>query len=156
MRVYIFFLVLVFINLISGCKKPRPSIQETDSMTSGKAMYKLLSKFGEAWNRHDLDDIMLMMTDDCIFEASGGDNVNGEQYKGQEEVRIAFAAVFKRFPDANWSGTRHFVDGDRGLSEWTFTGTHIDGRYVEVKGCDLFTFREGKIAIKNSFRKNRP
>jgi hypothetical protein len=28
--------------------------------------------------------------------------------------------------------------------------------WVEVTGCDIFTFREGKIAVKNSFRKNRP
>jgi len=27
---------------------------------------------------------------------------------------------------------------------------------VEVHGCDLFTFRDGKIALKNSYRKNRP
>jgi hypothetical protein len=26
---------------------------------------------------------------------------------------------------------------------------------VEVHGCDLFTFRDGKIALKNSYRKNR-
>jgi ketosteroid isomerase-like protein len=27
---------------------------------------------------------------------------------------------------------------------------------VEVHGCDLFTCRNGKIALKNSYRKNRP
>ena len=26
---------------------------------------------------------------------------------------------------------------------------------VEVHGCDLFKFRDGKIALKNSYRKNR-
>jgi hypothetical protein len=51
---------------------------------------------------------------------------------------------------------RHFVNGDRGVSEWTFTGTHVEGTRVEVHGCDLFTFRDGKIALKNSYRKNRP
>jgi hypothetical protein len=25
-----------------------------------------------------------------------------------------------------------------------------------VTGCDLFTFRDGRIAVKNSYRKNRP
>jgi hypothetical protein len=25
-----------------------------------------------------------------------------------------------------------------------------------VNGCDLFTVRDGKIAVKNSYRKNRP
>ena len=45
--------------------------------------------------------------------------------------------------------------GNRGVSEWTFTGTQKDGTGVPVTGCDLFTFRDGKIAIKNSYRKNR-
>ena len=31
-----------------------------------------------------------------------------------------------------------------------------DGTRVEVHGCDLFRFRDGKIALKNSYRKNRP
>ena len=31
-----------------------------------------------------------------------------------------------------------------------------DGIFVEVHGCDLFTFRDGKIALKDSYRKNRP
>jgi ketosteroid isomerase-like protein len=42
------------------------------------------------------------------------------------------------------------------VSEWTFTGTRKDGARVEVNGCDLLTFHDGKIAIKNSYRKNRP
>ena len=63
--------------------------------------------------------------------------------------------VFAKFPDARFSDTRHFVAGDRGVSEWTFTGTSADGRAVEVNGCDLFTFRDGKIAVKSSFFKTR-
>jgi ketosteroid isomerase-like protein len=71
-------------------------------------------------------------------------------------VRAAFAAVFEQYPDAHWGDARHLVIDDRGLSEWVFTGTSRDGRRVEVVGCDLLTFRDGKIAIKNSYRKNRP
>ena len=48
------------------------------------------------------------------------------------------------------------VAGDRGVSEWTFTGTDKDGTSVEVIGCDIFSFRDGKILVKNSYRKNRP
>jgi ketosteroid isomerase-like protein len=47
------------------------------------------------------------------------------------------------------------VAGDRGVSEWVFTGTMANGRTVEVNGCDLFTFRNGKIAVKSSYLKNR-
>ena len=63
--------------------------------------------------------------------------------------------VFATFPDAHWGNARHFVAGNRGVSEWTFTGTRNDGTLVEVTGCDLFTIRDGRSAIKNSYRKNR-
>lgn len=71
-------------------------------------------------------------------------------------MRAAYAAVFEAFPDARWAEARHFIAGNRGVSEWTFTGTRKDGKRVAVTGCDLFTFRDGKISIKNSYRKNRP
>jgi taurine dehydrogenase small subunit len=117
---------------------------------------RLLQTFADAWNRHDVDALMSMMTSDCVFQASGGNMVDGERHEGQHAVRAAYAAVFEQYPDAHWGNARHFVTGDRGVSEWTFTGTLKDGKRVEVTGCDLFTFGNGKIAIKNSFRKNRP
>jgi steroid delta-isomerase-like uncharacterized protein len=115
-----------------------------------------LQAFADAWNRHDVDVLMSFMTDDCVFEASAGPESWGTRSQGREAVRAAFAGVWATFPDAHWGNARHFVSGDRGVSEWTFTGTQRDGTRVEVQGCDLFIFRDGKIAVKNSFRKNRP
>jgi steroid delta-isomerase-like uncharacterized protein len=125
-------------------------------MQPGQELLELLQAFADAWNRHDVNALMSMMTDDGVFEASAGADVNGERHEGAPAVRAAYEAVFAQYPDAHWGDARHFVSGDRGVSEWTFTGTMKDGKQVEVRGCDLFTFRDGKIAIKNSFRKNRP
>jgi steroid delta-isomerase-like uncharacterized protein len=115
-----------------------------------------LQDFADAWNRHDIQALMRFMTKDCVFEASAGPDVCGARYAGCDAVQAAFSDVWKTFPDAQWRSPRHFVDGDRGVSEWTFTGTRADGTRVEVNGCDVFTFRDGKIALKNSYRKNRP
>lgn len=115
-----------------------------------------LQAFADAWNRHDVEALMRFMTDDCVFEASAGPDVCGTRYVGTEAVRAGYAEVWTTFPDAQWHSPRHFVAGDRGVSEWTFTGTRADGSRVEVHGCDLFTFRDGKILLKNSYRKNRP
>jgi len=117
---------------------------------------KVLQAFADAWNRHDIDALMSFMTEDCVFEASAGPEVSGTCYVGREAVRAGYAEVWATYPDAHWGNARHFVHGDRGVSEWTFTGTKADGTRVEVNGCDLFTFRDGKIALKNSYRKNRP
>jgi steroid delta-isomerase-like uncharacterized protein len=123
--------------------------------TSERELEQLLERFAHAWNRHDADALMAMMTDDGIFDASAGPDVNGQRHEGKAAVRAAYEAVFAQFPDARWNDPHHFVSGNRGVSEWTFTGTSSDGRRVEVTGCDLFTFRDGKIALKNSYRKNR-
>jgi steroid delta-isomerase-like uncharacterized protein len=125
-------------------------------LLSDADLLALLNRFAEAWNRHDLDALMSMMTDDCVFEASAGPEVDGQRSEGNEAVRAAYAAVFEAFHDAHWAHARHFVAGQRGVSEWTFSGTRQDGTRVEVNGCDLFTFRDGRIAVKNSYRKNRP
>ena len=124
---------------------------ESAAVTTG-----VLQAFADAWNRHDVDAIMTFMTEDCVFEASAGPDVCGTRYAGREAVRAGYADVWATFPDAHWGDARHFVLGERGVSEWIFSGTRTDGTSVEVHGCDLFTFRGGKIALKNSYRKNRP
>ncbi len=117
---------------------------------------ELLDDFAAAFNRHDLDALMAMMTEDCVFETAAGPEACGTRYRGRAAVRAAFAQIFAASPDARWRDARHFASGDRGLSEWTFTATRPDGKRVEVNGCDVFTLRAGRIAVKSSFRKDRP
>jgi steroid delta-isomerase-like uncharacterized protein len=126
------------------------------SSATSEITVETLDAFAQAWNRHDADALMSYMSDDCVFEASAGPDVFGTRYIGREAVKAGYIDVWTMFPDAHWGDARHFVHGDRGVSEWTFTGTRADGTRVEVHGCDLFTFRGGKIALKNSYRKNRP
>ena len=120
-----------------------------------EASTEFLQAFADAWNRHDVDALMSFMAEDCAFESSAGPEACGTRFVGREAVRAAFADVWAVFPDAHWGNARHFVHGDRGVSEWTFTGTRADGSGVEVHGCDLFLLRGGKILLKNSYRKNR-
>ena len=116
---------------------------------------EFLEAFAAAWNRHDTDAIMAAMTEDCVFEASAGVGLKGTVYDGQRQVRKGVESVFGQFPDARWREPKHFIAGDRGVTEWVFSGTRDDGVRVEVQGCDVFTFRNGKIAVKNSYRKQR-
>ena len=117
---------------------------------------EFLQAFTDAWNRHDIEGLMSFMTDDCVFEAVGGPEACGARHEGRDAVRKAFAQAWASFPDAHWGNGKHFVCGDRGVSEWTFSGTAADGTRTVANGCDVFTFSNGRIAVKNAFRKARP
>jgi len=148
-------LMLYFLisSIIPGKLMSQTTIKSAEENRSAIA---ILDSFANAFNAHDAVKIISYMTDDCIFEASAGPDVNGEKFVGKEAVKKAFEDIFKNYPDAKWIDPQHFISGDRAVSEWTFVGTKADGSKVEVTGCDLFTFRNGKIYIKNSYRKNRP
>lgn len=123
---------------------------------SGAARAATLEALFDAFNRHDADAVMSFMTEDCVFEAAGGPHAYGARYQGRQAVGRAFAEVWTTVRDARWDATRHTVLGELGLSEWIFTGTYADGARIEAEGCDLFTFRGGRIAVKRAFRKQRP
>lgn len=113
-----------------------------------------LDDFANAWNRHDVDGILAMMTDDCVFQPGMGPEAHGNRFSGRTDVRRGIEKFLAAFPDARWNDPKHFIAGERGVTEWLFTATGPDGP-IETYGCDVFTFRNGKIAVKDSYRKQR-
>lgn len=112
-----------------------------------------LKAFLDAFNRHNLDAIMGFMAEDCVFEAPRGPDPWGRRYRGKEEVRQGLGARFTGIPDVHYGEDRHWLAGDRGVSEWRLTGTTTSGTRIDVRGCDLFEFHDGKIVRKDSFWK---
>jgi ketosteroid isomerase-like protein len=116
----------------------------------------MLREVAHAFDTHDLDAIMAHFADDAVFESPRGPDPWGTRFEGAEAVREAFAGRFAGIPDVRYRDDDHFVDGDRGASEWTLSGTTTEGHRIEVRGCDLWTFRDGRIVRKDSFWKIRP
>jgi len=91
----------------------------------------------------------------CLRIAQGH-NAWGHRFVGKEEVARGLAARFEGIPDVHYGADEHSVCGNRGSSEWTISGTTVEGDNIEVRGCDLWTFDEdGKIIRKDSFWKMR-
>jgi ketosteroid isomerase-like protein len=112
-----------------------------------------LKEILNAFNRHDLDDIMTYFSEDCSFDFPKGPEPWGQRFIGKERVRKALAGRFEGIPDVHYGEDRHWVAGDMGVSEWTLTGTTTSGVSLIVRGCDLWEFQDGKIKRKNSFWK---
>jgi steroid delta-isomerase-like uncharacterized protein len=109
----------------------------------------------DGFNRHDLDAIMAFFADDAVFESPRGPDPWGTRFMGRDAIRAGLAKRFEGIPDVHYGDDDHFVsaDGRRGVSEWTLTGTTTDGERLEVRGCDLWAFEDGRIVRKDSFWK---
>ena len=112
-----------------------------------------LQGFLDAFNAHDVDAIMSFFTEDCVLDMPRGPAPGGRRLVGKEQVRTGIQSRFDGIPDIHYGDDRHWVCGDRGVSEWTIRGTRVTGEPIEVRGCDLFEFHDGKISRKDSFWK---
>jgi steroid delta-isomerase-like uncharacterized protein len=122
-------------------------------MSTAEATTPSLQDLLDAFNAHDVDAIMSFFTEDCVFDAPRGPAPGGRRLVGKEQVREGFQARLDGIPDVHWGDARHWTSGDRGVSEWTIRGTQATGEPIEVRGCDLFEFSDGKISRKDSFWK---
>jgi taurine dehydrogenase small subunit len=120
-----------------------------------EAKLEILRRVAKGFDQHDLDAIMEHFTDDCVFEGPRRPHPYGQVFVGKQAVRAAFAGRFTTIPDVRYTQDSHFVCDDRGVSEWTISGTTVDGDQIEARGCDIWTFAGNKIALKNSFWKLR-
>jgi steroid delta-isomerase-like uncharacterized protein len=114
-----------------------------------------LTALCDAFNAHDLDQVMSFFADDCTLDMPRGSKPWGARFVGKAKVREGLATRFAGLPDVHYGDAEHFVDApaNTGISKWTLTGTTTDGKKVEVRGCDFYTFRDGAVIRKDSYWK---
>jgi steroid delta-isomerase-like uncharacterized protein len=133
-------------------------------MTTGTqevtAIRMLAERYGEAWNRQDLDAIMDLHTDDCVFVAQAAGSPPAE---GKEAVREAFAGYIAMMPDINFAERALHLGEDHWVLESTLTGTveqavEVEGESfggrgapVEVPCVDVIEVRDGLVASKHTY-----
>ncbi len=112
-----------------------------------------LKAIAAAFNQHDVDAIMEFFAEDCTMDLPRGPFPWGTRYIGKDQVRQGIESRFAGIPDVHYGNDAHWVCGNRGVSEWTLTGTTISGVRMEVRGCDHWEFRAGKVIRKDSYWK---
>ena len=114
---------------------------------------RLLEQLADAFNSHDLDRIMGFFADDCSLDMPRGSAPWGTRYTGKPAVRKGLQTRFEMLPDVHYGEARHFATETMGVSEWLVTGTLRSGASINVRGCDHYEFREGKVIRKDSYWK---
>jgi steroid delta-isomerase-like uncharacterized protein len=125
----------------------------------GTELQKVIDRYNDAWNRHDVDAIVSMHTDDSVFE----NHTTGDVNVGREAIAQAISGIFSVFPDLSFETRRQYVRDDLVVQEWTARGTHLGtmsrsgieveptGRSVEYRGMDVIPIRDGLVARKDVY-----
>lgn len=124
--------------------------QRMESQTA--ATLAVVEAFNQAFNRHDVEAIMMAMTDDCVFESTGP-SPDGGRFQGQEAVRAVWEGLFGSSPKAYFETEDIFAQGDRCVGRWIYTWVDEDGNPGRLRGVDVFRVRDGKVAEKCSYVK---
>jgi len=116
-----------------------------------KATLEAVERFNDAFNRHDVDAVMAVMTDDCVFESTAPPL--GERHVGQRAVRAAWEEFFTSTPTAHFDSEDVIASGDRCVVQWRFSWQNDDGSTGTVRGVDVLRVRDGKVAEKFAYVK---
>jgi ketosteroid isomerase-like protein len=120
--------------------------QQAISVATVKAIFA-------AFNAHDLEAIMAFFAEDCSLDMPRGPEPWGQRFVGKAAVKEGLRTRFQSIPDVRYSDDRHWISGNMVVSEWLLTGTRRDGVPVNVRGCDHYEFRDGKVVRKDSYWK---
>jgi uncharacterized protein (TIGR02246 family) len=106
----------------------------------------VLDQFNRAWNDHDLEAALALVTDDCLFDNTTPPP-DGERFEGKQAVRAAWEPVFGD-PHSHFEIEEVVAADDRVVQRWRYSWGS-----GHVRGVDLLRFRDGKIAEKLSYVK---
>jgi uncharacterized protein (TIGR03086 family) len=111
-----------------------------------------LARFSAAFGSGNVDAIMALMTQDCVFEATGP-APDGEKHEGAAEVRAMWEQLFGETHAPSFTEEESFVSGDRAVLRWRFEWANDDGSPGHVRGVDLLRLRDGLVCEKLSYVK---
>ncbi len=112
----------------------------------------LVVRFNQALNDRDVDGMMRLMTEDCLFENTAPPP-DGGRYVGQAAVRGFWEAFFRGSQEASIEIEEIFALGERCVMRWVYHWVDAQGTGGHIRGVDVYKIRDGKIAEKLSYVK---
>src|SRR5262245_34480131 len=110
-----------------------------------------IEEFSATVNRQDADALAATLTDDTVFENTSPPP-DGQRIVGRAAVVAFWREWFSHNTGATFEAEDVFVSGDRATVQWIYRKQR-DGRPWHLRGVDLFTVRDGKIAEKLAYVK---
>jgi ketosteroid isomerase-like protein len=127
------------------------SNSQQDAEMTNAATRAVIDRFNEAFNRHDLDALANLLTDDTVFEDTSP-APDGRRIEGKPAVIAFWREWFLRNADAHFDSEEVIVSGDRAVVLWIYRKMR-NGQPWHLRGVDVFRVRDGKVAAKLAYVK---
>jgi ketosteroid isomerase-like protein len=124
---------------------------EREAMVQAQTTRLVIDRFNEAFNRHDANALAAWLTDDTVFEDTSP-APDGRRVEGKDAVVEYWRTWFVRNPDAVFEAEDVIVSGDRAVVRWIYRKVR-KGQPWHLRGVDVFTVRDGKVAAKLAYVK---
>ena len=111
----------------------------------------VIERFNETFNRHDVDALAELLTDDTIFENTSPPP-DGTRIEGKAAVLDFWRDWFARNLDATFDAEDIIVCDNRAVVRWIYRKVR-NGQPWHLRGVDVFTVRGGRVAAKLSYVK---
>ena len=142
---------LFFSSSVPRKAQGRPMTLEDAPQSPGLNTRAVIDRFNEAFNRHDADAVASLLTDDTVFEDTSP-APDGQRIEGKAAVSDFWRGWFARNPDAKFEAEETIVSGDRAVVRWVYRKMR-NGQPWHIRGVDIFTVRDGKVAAKLAYVK---
>ena len=147
------FLVICSLLLSSNvCFSGDVAMGRTQNAESAEqATRSTVEKFNQTFNRHDADMLANLLTEDTVFEDTSP-APDGRRIEGKAAVVEFWREWFGHNADARFEAEEMIVSGNRATVLWVYRKMR-NGQQWHLRGVDIFTVREGKIAAKLAYVK---
>jgi uncharacterized protein (TIGR02246 family) len=141
--------ILVFPNLCAAQEKTMGD--KPGTISQEQSTRATIDRFNQAFNRHDADALAALFTEDTVFEDTSP-QPDGRRVEGKQAVVEFWRTWFERNVDARFEAEEIIVSGNRATVLWVYRKMR-NGQPWHLRGVDLFTVKDGKVAAKLAYVK---
>lgn len=134
-----------------GSRKEIVMAWESNPQSQEQITRATIDRFNDAFNRHDAEAVAALLTEDTVFEDTSP-APDGKRVEGKAAVAEFWRGWFTKNTDAHFDAEDVIVAGNRATVLWVYRKMR-NGQPWHLRGVDVFTVRDGKVAAKLAYVK---
>ena len=103
----------------------------------------------DALNGRDREATVTLFASDGVFRPGAAE----ASFEGPEAITDALFGFLGVHKSGQFETLHEVFAGDEAYHEWKWAGVTSEGEPAETHGCDYYLIRDGKVAVRSTFRK---